>query len=161
MIRRREFVAGAILVLVQADAARADAAAKAFLEKIYAAYKGKKSKGIPLDSDAMLRQYFEPSLAALMIKDEATARKHGDIGTLESDPFLNAQDWVIGPVEITVEDIALDKAKATAKFTNFKMPETVLYDLVKLKDGWRIADITWPENPVDARTLRGLYVKKK
>jgi hypothetical protein len=38
MIRRREFVlAGVLLALVRADAAFADAAAKAFLEKIYAA----------------------------------------------------------------------------------------------------------------------------
>lgn len=161
MITRRKFVlAGAMLALVRADVASADPAAKAFLEKIYAAYKGKNSKGIPLDSAAMLHLYFEPSLAGLMIKDQAVARKHGDVDTLDGDPFVNGQDWEIGPVEVSVQDNAPDRAKATAKFTNFKMPQSVNYDLVKLKDGWRIADITWPENPADARTLRGMYVKK-
>jgi hypothetical protein len=47
------------------------------------------------------------------------------------------------------------------KFTNLKMPTTVLYDLVKLKQGWRIADITWQsEDGSPPDTLRGLYVKK-
>ena len=134
----------------------ADPAAKAFLEKIYAAYKGKNSKGIPLDSDAMLRRYFEPKLAALMIKDNKDAAKHGDAPELDSDPFIDGQDWEIGPVDIVVRDIAPDKASATAKFRNFKEQTTVDYDLVKLKDGWRIADITW--NGKD--TLRGFYEKK-
>jgi hypothetical protein len=143
-----------------AGATRADAAAKAFLEKIYAAYKGKNSKGIPLDSDAMMRLYFEPSLAALLIADANAAKKRRDVPTLDSDPFISGQDWEIGPVDIAVSDIAPDKAKATVKFNNFKMPTTVLYDLVKLGNGWRIADITWPGNDSDSATLRGLFVKK-
>jgi hypothetical protein len=158
MIPRRHFVFASVLAMagVPAGAALADPAAKAFLEKIYAAYKGKNSKGIPLDSDAMLRRYFEPKLAALMIKDRKEAAKHGDAPELDSDPFIDGQDWEIGPVDIVVRDIAPDKASATAKFRNFKEQTTVDYDLVKLKDGWRIADITW--NGKD--TLRGFYEKK-
>jgi hypothetical protein len=158
MITRRHFVftSGLAIAGVPARAALADEAAKAFLEKIYAAYKGKNSKGIPLDSDAMLRRYFEPKLAALMIKDNKNAAKHGDAPELDSDPFIDGQDWEIGPVDIVVRDIAPDKATATARFRNFKDQTTVDYDLVKLKDGWRIADITW--NGKD--TLRGFYEKK-
>jgi hypothetical protein len=158
MVTRRHFVFASVLALagVPAGAALGDPAAKAFLEKIYAAYKGKNSKGIPLDSDAMLRRYFEPKLAALMIKDNKNAAKHGDAPELDSDPFIDGQDWEIGPVDIVVRDIAPDKASATAKFWNFKEQTTVDYDLVKLKDGWRIADITW--NGKD--TLRGFYEKK-
>jgi len=36
------------------------------------------------------------------------------------------------------------------------MPTSVVYDLVKLKEGWRIADITWDGKD----TLRGIYDKK-
>ena len=158
MITRRHFVFASVLVIagVPAGAALADPAAKAFLEKIYAAYKGKNSKGIPLDSDAMLRRYFEPKLAALMIKDRKNAAKRGDVPELNSDPFINGQDWEIGPVDIAVSDIAPDKASATVKFRNFKDQTTVVYDLIKLKDGWRIADITWDGKD----TLRGFYEKK-
>jgi Protein of unknown function (DUF3828) len=158
MITRRNFVlVGALAVAcASAGTAVADAAAKAFLEKIYAAYKGKNSKGIPLDSDAMLRLYFEPTLAALMIKDRRAAQKRGDVPEFDADPFVGGQDWEIGPVDIAVRDIAPDKASATAKFRNLEVATTVVYDLVKLKDGWRIADITWDGND----TLRGVFEKK-
>jgi hypothetical protein len=157
MITRRNFVFMTVLTFAGAPAAAvADAAAKAFLEKIYAAYKGKNSKGVPLDSDAMLQRYFEPRLAALMIKDRKEAQKRGDIPELDGDPFINGQDWEIGPVDIAVRDTAPDKASATVKFSNFKVPTIVAYDLVKLVDGWRIADITWDGKD----TLRGIYVKK-
>ena len=157
MITRRNFVlVGALTVAcAPTGTAVADAAAEAFLKKIYAAYKGKNSKGIPLDSDAKLRLYFEPKLAALMIKDRKDAAKRGDVPELDGDPFINAQDWEIGPVDIVVRDLSPDKASATAKFANAKMPTTVVYDLVRLKDGWRIADITWDGKD----TLRGIYDK--
>ena len=165
MITRRRLTSALTLAVLAAglapsSPARADAAAKAFLEKIYAAYKGKKSKGIPLDTDAEIRLYFEPSIAALMIKDSKAAAKRHDVPELEGDPFLGAQDWEIGPVEVTVTDTAPDHATAIAKFMNFKEPQTVTYDLVKLKQGWRIADITWQQSDGTKDTLRGLYVKK-
>jgi hypothetical protein len=158
MITRRNFVFTTVLTAACAPlgAALADPAAKAFLEKIYAAYKGKNSKGIPLDSDAMLRLYFEPRLAALISKDRKDAAKRGDIPTLDGDPFISGQDWEIGPVDVVVRDSAPDKASATVKFANFKMPTTVVYDLVKLNGSWRIADITWDGKD----TLRGVFVKK-
>jgi hypothetical protein len=158
MITRRNLVLASVLTMTgaAAGAARADDAAKAFLEKIYAAYKGKNSKGILLDTDARLRLYFEPKLAALMIKDMKDAQKRGDIPELDGDPFVGAQDWEIGPVVIEVRDLAPDKASATAKFSNLKEPKTVSYDLVKLANGWRIADIAWGDND----TLSGLYRKK-
>jgi hypothetical protein len=158
MITRRNLVLFSALAVACAPlgAAHADPAAKAFLEKIYAAYKGKSSKGIPLDSDAMFRLYFEPKLAALMIKDSNAARKRRDVPALDSDPFVAGQDWEIGPVDIVVRDLSPDKASATVKFANFKMPTTVVYDLVKLNGSWRIADITWDGND----TLRAIYVKK-
>jgi Protein of unknown function (DUF3828) len=158
MITRRNLVLASVLTAAcaAAGAARADDAAKAFLEKIYAAYKGKNSKGILIDTDARVRLYFEPKLAALMIKDMNAAQKRGEPPELDGDPFVGAQDWEIGPVVITVQDLGPGKATATAKFSNIKEPKTVTYDLVKLAGGWRIADINWGDND----TLRGLYVKK-
>ncbi len=139
----------------------ADPAAQAFLEKIFAAYKGKKSKGVPLDTDAMVRAYFEPGLAAMMIKDSKDAAKRHEVPELDGDPFVGAREWEISGVTVSITDTAADRASGTVKFTNLKMPTTVLYDLVKLKQGWRIADITWQsEDGSPPDTLRGLYVKK-
>lgn len=162
MIARRHLILVGMcgLLTAKAGAAFADPAAKAFLEKIYAAYKGKNSKGVRLDSDARLRLYFEPKLAAIIGKNQKDAARHGDAPDLDGDPFVNAQDWEIGNVDISVSDTAPDRASATAKFDNLKMPMTVVYELVKLKDGWRIADITWPGNDAGSQTLRGIFVKK-
>src|SRR3981081_469675 len=158
MITRRHFAFASVLAAACAAAgtAFADAAAKAFLEKIYAAYKGKNSKGLALATDAMVRLYFEPKLAALMIKDSKDAQKRGEPPELDGDPFVGGQDWEIGPVAITVTDLAPDKASATAKFNNAGTATTVTYDLAKLSGSWRIANISWGDND----TLRGLYVKK-
>jgi hypothetical protein len=95
-------------------------------------------------------------LAALMIKNRKDAAKRGDVPELDGDPFINGQDWEIGPVDIVVRDVAPDQASGTVKFRNLKAQTTVVYDRVKLKDGWRIADITWDGKD----TLRGIYVKK-
>ena len=45
----------------------------AVLEAIYAAYQGRDANGIALDTDASVRRYFAPALAALIIKDRKQA----------------------------------------------------------------------------------------
>ena len=37
-----------------------------------------------------MKRYFEPRLAALIIKDRNKAAKRGDVSTLEMDPFIDA-----------------------------------------------------------------------
>jgi hypothetical protein len=108
MITRRSLILATVSAIAcgSAGAARADAAAKTFLEKIYAAYKGKNSKGVSFDTDAGVRRYFEPGLAALIIKDRNDAKKRDDVPNLDADPFVGGQDWEIGPVEIVVRDTA-------------------------------------------------------
>lgn len=90
-----------------------------------------------------IRRYFEPSLAALMVKDQKIAAKRGEVGLLDFDPFIDAQDWGISAFDIAVDDTVPGKATATVKFTNFDKAATVRLDLVKIKNDWRIADITW------------------
>jgi uncharacterized protein DUF3828 len=129
--------------LAPTAAGAADATALAFVTDIYAAYKGKDAKGHPLDDERAIRRYFEPSLATLMVKDQKIAAKRGEVGLLDFDPFIDAQDWEIATFDIAVDDGAPGKATATVKFSNFDKPVTVRLDLVKLKNEWRIADITW------------------
>ena len=117
----------------------AEPSAKAFVESIYAAYKGKDSKGISLETDADVRRYFDPKLAALIIQDRNDA--HGEVGKLGSDPFIEAQDWEIDAVDVAIRAVAPDKATATVSFKSLGRQDTIVLDLVKLKPGWRIADI--------------------
>src|SRR6266542_1706265 len=78
----------------------AEPSAKSFVEGIYAAYKGKDARGVSLDSNAAVRRYFEPKLAALIIKDRKDAR--GEVGKLGADPGLDAQDREIDAVDIAI-----------------------------------------------------------
>jgi hypothetical protein len=139
-----------------APAAAGDAAATAFVTKIYDAYKGKDAKGVTLDAEADYRRYFEPSLVALIIKDQKAAAKRKDVPTLDGDPFVDAQDWDITALDIAVTDAPPDKAVATVTFKNSDEPVKVVLNLVKVKNDWRIADIL---STRDGKTesLRGLF----
>ncbi len=48
------------------------------------------------------------------------------------------------------------KARATVKFANSGTPKTVVLDLVKLKNGWRIGEITWRRKDKN-ETLREIF----
>jgi hypothetical protein len=134
----------------------ADPAAQAFLVSLYNNYKGKGGNGVALDKEAVVRRYFEPALAALIIKDRKDAESRGDVPSLDGDPFVDAQDWEIAAFDIAVRDTAPNKATGTVKFQNFDKAVTVVLDLVKLREGWRIADITWQRDGENS-TLRSLF----
>jgi hypothetical protein len=156
MIARRNLLVAFWIVpaLACVGAMAADPSATAFVEAIYAPYQAKDGKGPSLDSDAALKRYFEPRLAALIIKDRNDAA--GELPTLDMDPFIAAQDWDISAVNVAVRDTGAWKASATVSFKNLGKPTTVILELVKLKNGWRIADINWGRK----QTLRGLFSKK-
>ncbi len=143
MPNRRSILLGAIGAFAAASAHAADPAAVAFVTGIFAAYKGKNAKGIALDTDAALRRYFEPSLAALISKDRKDAARRHDVPTLDGDPFVDAQDWDIRDFAIAVTDTNAGNATATVKFVNAGEPSTVTLDLVAANNDWRISDITW------------------
>jgi hypothetical protein len=159
----RSVLAAAVMLaagLIAANASfAAEQTAEAFLNGIYAHYKGdpKKAHGIFLDKDAEIRRYFEPSLADLIIKDDEAAAKSGDIPNLDGDPFVDAQEWSIPSFDIKLEHQGDDKADATVKFKNYGAPKLLHVNLVHLKDGWKISDIIWNG---DEGSFRALYTKK-
>jgi hypothetical protein len=134
--------------------ANSPSTAKPFLEDIYRRYVGSSqadAKGIPLAGPDVVRRYFSPGLASLILDDRGQAASDGQPPRLHGDPFVGRQDWQIEALAITVKD-ATQKAVATVTFTNFGKPETVVVELLKLDTTWRIADIRW-----EAGTLRGLF----
>ena len=170
MPTRRLFIISAAAVCSAAGAAgfaqADDGPALAFVKAIYAAYKGKNTKGVAIDTDAQLRRYFEPSLAALISKDRKDAAKHHDVPTLDGDPFIDAQDWEIKSFDITVNDTGGGKATSTVKFVNADEPVTITFDLVSVPgtgnsnpgnaNPWRISDITYLRDG-KSETLRSLF----
>ena len=156
MPTRREIIFAAAGAAFGRPAFAAEPSPLDFVTEIYYTYKGKDARGRPLDNDADIRRYFEPKLAAAMIKDRRAAARRQEVGTLDFDPFVDAQDWEITAFDIAVSDAGPGKASATVKFANLDSKSTVVLDLIRIKDAWKISNITW--TPHDKpNTLRGLY----
>lgn len=151
----RGFLIGILLALATVGmgaAMAADAGAEAFVNGIYKNYQGTgmQALGVPLDSEAVVRKYFEPSLAQMILDDQKAAQ--GEVGALDGDPFIDAQDWEIKNLKIVVVDNGPGKATATVTFTNFNEAKTIKLSLVKIGSAWKIADINWGRG-----TLRALF----
>ena len=155
MIARRNVLVGLTLGFVcGAPAARAaETSAESFVAGIYDRYKGREAEGVALDASAQVQRYFVPNVAAMILA--APAQGRGDVGKLEADPFVDAQDWDIDRFDIAVRHPGPDKATATVSFRNIGKHRTVVLDLVRLPEGWRVADITWDRKA----TLRGVLTR--
>jgi hypothetical protein len=154
MPSRRSFIIALALMAAAGPVLAAEPTAQEFLAAIYAKYNGKDAKGQSLNGAAALNRLFTPALARLIDADAKAAAKKGEVGKLDGDPFVDAQDFEIGDVKIDVKESAPDKATAVATFKNFGKDVTISYELVKLKQGWRIDDIRMPSG-----SLRGLFKK--
>jgi hypothetical protein len=137
-----------------------DTAALAFVKAIYEPYTKPNSDGVSIDSGKKLRRYFEPALAAAMDKDQQDAARHGDVGKLDGDPFIDAQDWGFKHYDVAIKDTAPGKVTATVTFNNLNSPTTIVLDLVAIKNDWRIYDITWLRDGKPS-TLRELFGLKR
>ena len=157
MLSRRSLTLGLAYAALIAPAYAGDASATAFITAIYDSYKGKDAKGTPLDSDRTIRRYFEPKLASLMASDQKAAARRNEVGALDFDPFLDAQEWDVTRFDIVVSDAAVGKAQATVKFVNLGESITVVLDLVQVRNAWRIYEITWQQNG-KTETLRKIFV---
>lgn len=158
MLTRRESFLLAASALLAGPAQAADTSAHDFVAAIYNTYVGKNGNGVALDNERTVRRYFEPSLAALILKDQKDAAQRNEVGALDFDPFVDAQDWEIAAFTITVSDQGADKASATVKFTNSGQASTVVLDLVKIKNDWKITNITWMPHD-KPNNLRALYAQ--
>lgn len=161
----RSLIAGGVLVaamvpwVASAQAARAQVqagpaaeagAVRVFLARLYAPYARPGMTQRALDRP---REWFEPRLAAAILRDAAESRRRNEVGSIDADPFCQCQDG--NPFRITVSNlrVAGNMARARVRFTNFE-PTTVDYVLVKTPAGWRIQDLGAPGNPSFRRLLR-------
>jgi Protein of unknown function (DUF3828) len=163
MPSRRELFLGAAflsvtLATVASPLAAADPSAHDFVAAIYDTYVSEERNGVALDSDAKVRRYFEPSLAALILKDRKQAARRGEVGVLDFDPFVDAQDWEISDLAIAVEDAGPAKARASVKFKNVDKPSVVALELIRIGNAWKISNVTWQPHE-QPNNLRALFAK--
>ena len=136
-----------------------DKSAETFLRSIYGkAYIGKNAKGVDIDTRARLDRYFTPELARRIDDDATIAAKHGDVGELDGDAFIGAQDFAIAAFDVSIQTTDATHATGIVRFTNLGDARTIIVTLVRLKPGWRIADIDWGGQ---AGKLSALFAKPK
>ena len=154
----RDFMVAVACLLALIAPARAgqDATPQAFLTALYHRYEVKCFCGIKYWKTQTMRRYFEPSLVALIDADLTAAAKHNEIPELDGDPFVDAQEWQITELAITTEMHGADNATGTVTFRNFGEPKKLTVQLVRMKAGWRIADILSPDG-----SLRGIFTNQR
>jgi len=144
----------ALLVAMTTVTSAQGTSAQAFVEGIYKPYLKKGYKGTDYSKAANVRRYFEPVLAAAIIKDQAAAAKRNEVPMLDGDPFIDAQDWEIANLKVDVKAVGAT-ATGTVSYTNFNEARTVTLNLAKTSGGWRIAEINAPSG-----SLRKLFKLK-
>jgi hypothetical protein len=129
-----------VTAFASAFAAPSQPGPQEFIEAIYQKYLGEGAEGAAITEPATIRRYFTPAVAAALIKDQTVASKRGEVGALDGDPFIDAQDWKIADLKVAVMPAGA-KANATVTFTNFGDRRSVGLSLVKTTAGWRVDDI--------------------
>jgi hypothetical protein len=116
------------------------------LPSIYEPYLKAGFKGQPY---WQLDRFFAPALARVIDADMREAKRRVEVPKLDGDPFLDAQEWDIENLAISVK---ADGPKATGEvtFDNFGKRTAVALDLVQTPVGWRIADIKGPSGSLSA-----------
>ena len=123
---------------------------EAFLRGIYTPYPNQDFKGQPF---WQVDRFFTPDLARAIEADMREAKRRGEVPRLDGDPFVDAQDWDIAKLAISVKTEG-PTATGLVSFENQGKPTEIKLDLVRTGMGWRIADIKWPSG-----TLSELYKK--
>lgn len=130
------------LMLSAHQAAAKDEKPEQFLQEIYKSYTGKNPDGVRWRGPEASR-YFDARLTKLILED--LKETDGGIGRMDADPFIDAQDFRIRNLRIDIVTADADKAKAMVSFVNLSQPTKIAFDLAMTRQGWRIANITWPQ----------------
>lgn len=124
----------------QSQPAKETVTPEAFLREIYTPYPNHDFKGQPF---WQVDRFFAPDLARAIEADMREAKRRGEVPKLDGDPFIDAQDWDIDKLAISVTTEG-PKATGLVSFENLGKPTEITLDLVRTGVGWRITDINSP-----------------
>jgi hypothetical protein len=140
-----------IPILLAAAAAAAQPQAetpRSFMERLYAAYRD--TDFSPFEHP---ERVFAPRLLAAINEDSRL--NQGEVGYLDGDPICQCQDAT--GLQTTITRVRLqgrDKATVNVSIglTGYK-PRPATFSLIRTRAGWRIADVSSPDEP---SMLRGI-----
>jgi hypothetical protein len=82
---------------------------------------------------------YTPRLEKLLREDKRKAK--GEVGCLDFDFWINAQDWTITHLTITSTDEGPDRKTVIAKFRNIGEPQEIHFDFRKNAGRWLLDDV--------------------
>jgi hypothetical protein len=150
----------ALLTVVASSAAAAGDRPEEVIRALYKAHRPWEHKELNLGDRAVLSQYFSPELTNLFLKNAQLERDcpKGDLCGLDFDPILGAQDFdkhLNFNLRIT-EATPPQTGRFEARFKLFndeKAEQVLVFQLVQLKNKWRIDDIIYPDNNASLKAV--------
>lgn len=144
----------ALFMMVASFAVASGDAPEEVIRALYKAHRPWEHKELNLSDRAVLTKYFSPELTALFLKNAQLEQDcpEGDLCGLEFDPIIGAQDYdehldfKLRISEATPPQTG--RFEAHFKLFNDEKPEAeqvIVFQLVQLKEGWRIDDIVYPK----------------
>jgi Protein of unknown function (DUF3828) len=150
----------ALLTLVASSAVAAGNGPEEVIRTLYKAHRPWERKELNLGNRAALSKYFSPELTKLFLKNAQLERDcpEGELCGLDFDPILGAQDFddhLNFQLHIT-EATPPQTGRFEARFKLFnedKQEQVVVFQLVQLKNGWRIDDIIYPNDNASLKAV--------
>jgi hypothetical protein len=141
----------ALLTVAASSAIAAGDGPEDVIRALYKAHRPWEHKELNLGNRAVLSQYFSPELTKLFLKNAQLERDcpEGDLCGIGFDPILGSQDFdddLRFNLRITRgTPPQADRFEAHFKlFNEEKAENVVVFQLVQLKNGWRIDNIVYP-----------------
>ncbi|MBV8427576.1 MAG: DUF3828 domain-containing protein [Hyphomicrobiales bacterium] len=106
---------------------------------IASVYKADTGEAKPPSSSS--NKIYSRRLEALFDADEK-ATPEGEVGAIDFDFLVNGQDDKLSKLKIALMSNSVAQAKVRVTFNNFKIPNVIIFDLVKEDGEWRIDEIT-------------------
>ena len=151
----------ALLTFAASSAVAAGDGPEEVIRALYKAHRPWEHKEVDLANRAVLSKYFSPELTKLFLKNAQVERDcpEGDLCGIEFDPILGSQDFdddLRFNLRIT-EGTPPQAGRFEAHFKLFneeKAEQVIVFQLVQLKNEWRIDDIIYPR--LDNTSLKAL-----
>lgn len=109
-------------------------------------------KPLQQQDEAALRQYFDPTLAALIVQDRECVRRRAEVCNMDFDPLFGSQD-------ATVSDFTIQRESAGRIAVAFTSPSSgekakLLFHMEQSGAVWRINDVVYQDlRDASLRTL--------
>jgi hypothetical protein len=151
----------ALLTVAASSALAAEEGPEEVIRALYKAHRPWEHKEVDLANRAVLSKYFSPELTKLFLKNAQIERDcpEGDLCGIEFDPILGSQDFD-DDLKFNLRITQATPAQAGRFEAHFKLfneekaEQVVVFQLIQLKNGWRIDDIIYPR--LDNTSLKAL-----